>query len=176
MAVTEEVQLADDAPKKSNKKLLLLAFVVVVALLVLGAGTATAMYFLLAPSEASSEDDAAVTEPEQERERYQEALYLPLDPPFTVNFQNPGRARFLQLRLQAMTRQPEMSEELEKHMPVIRNRLVLLFSSQSADELGTREGKEKLQAQTLAEIQQVLRQATGEDGVEAVYFTSFVMQ
>jgi flagellar FliL protein len=176
MAVTEDVQLADDAPPKSNKKLLLLALAGVIALLVLGAGTAAAMYFLLAPSEEPTADGTAMSEPEQARERYQKALYLPLDPPFTVNFQKPSRARFLQLRLQAMTRHPEMGEELQKHMPVIRNRLVLLFSSQSAEELGTREGKEKLQAQTLEEIQQVLRQATGEDGIEAVYFTSFVMQ
>ena len=176
MAVTEDVQLADDAPPTSKKKLMLLVVAAVIALLVLGVGTAAGMYFLMAPPSESSVDENALTEPEKERERYQEALYIPLDPPFTVNFQKPSRARFLQLRLQAMTRSPEMEEELEKHMPVIRNRLVLLFSSQSADELGTREGKEKLQTQTLEEIQQVLRQATGEDGVEEVYFTSFVMQ
>ena len=39
-----------------------------------------------------------------------------------------------------------------------------------------REGKEKLRADALAEIQKVMKAETGKPGVESVFFTSFVMQ
>ena len=46
----------------------------------------------------------------------------------------------------------------------------------TAAELSSREGKEELQAEALASIQGILERETGIPGVEAVYFTSFVMQ
>ena len=61
-------------------------------------------------------------------------------------------------------------------MPVIRNNLIMLLSSQKQAEVSTRDGKEKLRADALAEIQKVLKEQTGETGAEAVYFTIFVMQ
>jgi flagellar FliL protein len=42
--------------------------------------------------------------------------------------------------------------------------------------LNTREGKETLRNQTLAEIQKVMTEETGDAGVDSVFFTSFVMQ
>jgi len=94
----------------------------------------------------------------------------------TVNFQKAGRARFLQVTVEAMTRDPAVKDALEQHMPMIRNNLLMLFSSKSSDELRSRGGKEALQNEALASVQGVLMQETGNEGVEAVYFTSFVMQ
>jgi flagellar FliL protein len=105
-----------------------------------------------------------------------EPIYVDLAPPFTVNFQSSRGPRFLQIAVEVMTRGPEIKDLLKQHMPVIRSQLVLLFSSQSSEELATREGKEKLIQQTLATIQEVLKKETGKKGVEAVYFTSLVMQ
>ena len=75
-----------------------------------------------------------------------------------------------------MTRDPAVEEELKRHMPVIRNNLVLLFSSKTSSELVTAEGKQALQNEALSSIQKVLEDETGNKGIEAVYFTSFVMQ
>ena len=61
-------------------------------------------------------------------------------------------------------------------MPAIRNNLVLLFSSQSYERVSTLEGKEALREEALGVVQEVLEQETGDPGVEAVYFTSLVMQ
>lgn len=104
------------------------------------------------------------------------AVYVDLAPAFTVNFQGARGPRFLQIAVEAMTREPRVEELLKQHMPVIRSQLVLLFSSQSSEELATREGKERLMQETLATIQGVLEEKTGTKGVEAVYFTSLVMQ
>lgn len=104
------------------------------------------------------------------------AIYIPIDPAFVVNFASEGRARFLQITVEVMTRDPKVPEHVEQHLPVIRNNLMLLFSSQTYDSVSTLDGKETLREEALAVIQQILEEETGDPGVEAVYFTSFVMQ
>ncbi len=104
------------------------------------------------------------------------AIYLPIDPAFVVNFASQGKARFLQVTVEVMTRDPLMSDQINLHMPVIRNNLMLLFSSQSYDGVSTLEGKEGLREEALEVVQQILEEETGDPGIEAVYFTSFVMQ
>lgn len=102
--------------------------------------------------------------------------YYAFDPPFVVNFQAQDTLRFLQVKVEVMARDPKVIEAVERHMPVIRNNLIVLFSAQDFTTISTRVGKERLRAQTLAEIQKVLKENTGQPGVESVYFTSFVMQ
>jgi len=104
------------------------------------------------------------------------AIYLPIDPAFVVNFASQGKARFLQVTVEVMTRDPLMPDQIKLHMPVIRNNLMLLFSSQSYDGVSTLEGKETLREEALEVVQQILEEETGDPGIESVYFTSFVMQ
>lgn len=104
------------------------------------------------------------------------AIYIPVDPAFVVNFASQGKARFLQVTVEVMTREPEMPDKIKLHMPVIRNNLMLLFSNQTYDGVSTLEGKETLREEALEAVQQILEEETGDPGVEAVYFTSFVMQ
>lgn len=104
------------------------------------------------------------------------ATYVALEPAFVVNLADPGGDRYLQVEVQLMTRSAGLEEKLTLHMPVIRNRLLLLFSQQTVDGVRTREAKEALQEQALKEVQAVLTEATGSAGVDALYFTSFVTQ
>lgn len=104
------------------------------------------------------------------------AIYLPIDPAFVVNFASQGKARFLQITVEVMTRDETVPDKVKLHMPVIRNNLMLLFSDQSYDSVSTLDGKESLRESALEVVQQILEEETGDPGVEAVYFTSFVMQ
>jgi flagellar protein FliL len=104
------------------------------------------------------------------------ALYFALEPAFIVNLEDERAQRFLQVQVEVMTREAKIIEQLQRHTPRIRSQLLLLFGQQNAGELATRAGKEKLQADVLAEIQAVLLAETGKAEVEAVYFTSFVIQ
>lgn len=122
---------------------------------------------------ADSGDAADAEEGDGERNP---AIYLPIDPAFVVNFASQGKARFLQVTVEVMTRDPEMTEKIKLHMPVIRNNLMLLFSNQTYDTVSTLEGKEGLREEALTAVQDILEEETGDPGVEAVYFTSFVMQ
>ena len=103
--------------------------------------------------------------------------YVRLDPAFTVSFgEEDAEARFLQLTLDVVTYDPQVEESPNTHMPAVRNSLVLLFSSQKASDLASREGKEELRRKSLEEIQRVLTKQTGSAGVRDVFFTSFVIQ
>ena len=129
-------------------------------------------------SEEEDEDDEDFEDEEEddEDEAPMPAVYIPIDPAFVVNFASQGKARFLQITVEVMTREAEVPDLVKLHMPAIRNNLVLLFSAQTFDNVSTLEGKEALREEALEVIQSILEEETGDVGVEAVYFTSFVMQ
>lgn len=104
------------------------------------------------------------------------ATYFALSPAFVVNLNDSEVSRFLQVDMEVMTRDPAVVEAVKLHMPQIRNSLLMLLGQQKMHELDTREGKEALQKQVLEAIQTILTTETSKPGVEAVYFTSFVMQ
>jgi flagellar basal body-associated protein FliL len=104
------------------------------------------------------------------------AIYSPLDPSFVVNFSGQGNARFLQITVEVMTRSSEVIDQIKIHMPAIRNNLNMLFSDQHYDKISTLEGKERLREEALVVIQRILEEETGNPGLEAVYFTRFVME
>jgi flagellar FliL protein len=104
------------------------------------------------------------------------AVYVDFEQPFVVNFQDEGQLRYLQITVSAMTKNPKVAEEMKRHMPLIRNNLVMLFSGQTREGIISREGKEKIRKDAEAEVQRILKEQTGNPGVKALYFTSFVMQ
>jgi flagellar FliL protein len=104
-------------------------------------------------------------------------LYLALDPPFVVNFQADQLVRFLQVSVEVMSRDPQTLQLMKDNDPVLRNDLLILLANQKYTVLATPAGKEQLRADALAAIRKDLTQAGGNPKlVEAVYFTSFVMQ
>jgi flagellar FliL protein len=103
--------------------------------------------------------------------------YLALDPPFVVNFESEQVVRFLQITVQVMSRDAQTIELLKSNDPVVRDRLLLLFANQTYAVLATREGKADLRKQALQTMRAVLADTGGKpEKLEAVYFTSFVMQ
>jgi flagellar FliL protein len=104
-------------------------------------------------------------------------LYLGLDPPFVVNFEAEQAVRFLQVTVQVMSRDQPTLDLLKANDPVVRNDLLLLFANQKYASISTSEGKEKLRTDSLEAVRKVITGAGGKpELVEAIYFTSFVMQ
>jgi flagellar protein FliL len=108
------------------------------------------------------------------------ANYLALDPPFVVNFKTePGkkpRARFLKIEVQCLTKTPGMLEKVKAHAPLVRNRLIMLFSGQNYDDLTSPDGIEALRVAALEEVRAAMKDVTGKKTVQDLFFTSFVMQ
>ena len=102
--------------------------------------------------------------------------YLPLDPALVVSLDENGITRYLQVSVEVMARDAAAIEAVQRHMPVVRNNLLLLLGGRTIPELNSREGKEALRKDALGEVQAILVEQTGEPGVEEIYFTSFVIQ
>ncbi len=184
----EEAAPKPAAPAPGKKKKLMLIGGIVFALLVAGGG---GYYFIAhrgnATEDASTEGDA---KPETKKSasaksseggakkgaKKAEPLYLPLDPPFVVNFQEEGNFRFLQVGVQVMAYQQTTLDAVKLSEPAVRNALVMLFSSQTYSTLVSREGKDKLRQDALAEVQKAASPRLGTATVDDLYFTSFVMQ
>jgi flagellar FliL protein len=104
------------------------------------------------------------------------AIYLEFNPAFTVNLSDTEAMRFLQITVEVMARDQLVIDAVKEHMPRIRNALMLLFGQQKASDIATREAKEALQQKALDEVVNALKAENSPSAVEAVYFTSLVIQ
>ncbi len=137
------------------------------ALVLIGGGVFAGMTFF-------AEDEVVAEEAEPSKAP---ALYTSLHPPLVVNFKDSfGDSHFMQVTMEVMARDLEISNAVREHTPVIRNELILLYSGANYDEVTTRDGKEKMLADGLEVIQDVMTEQIGEPGVEALYFTALVIQ
>jgi flagellar protein FliL len=169
MAEPAKLQAASAPPTPSRKKGGAMLWIIV-AVLAVGGGAGA--WFALKPK--ASQQDAAAEKPAAPRAT---PVYYKFDPAFVVNFGGEGNARYLQIAVEAMSRNAEVIEDIKNNEPAIRNDLVLLFSSQEYSTLVTSEGKERLRAATLEAIRKTVASEGGDAKlVEAVYFTSFVIQ
>ena len=103
-------------------------------------------------------------------------VYIPLHPAFVVNFENQEQVSFLQVDIQVMTYDGSVEAALKAHMPAVRNELLLLLGGKQYHEINTREGKRALSQDAIQAIQDVLKSVDEPSSIEALYFTSFVMQ
>lgn len=148
---------------------------VAVLLLVVGGFAGPAVKNMLATEPAAADQTAA--EPADEHSD-NPALYTSLHPPLVVNLKDAsGESHYMQITMEVMARDQHAIDAVKQHSPAIRNSLILLYGSNvDFDAVNTRDGKEKMLADALAEIQKILHQRIGTDGVEAVYFTSLIIQ
>ncbi len=158
-----------EAPKGGLMKKLMLG---IGALVLVGGGVFAGMTFF-GGDDPEAEDVVA----EDSKVSTAPALYASLHPPLVVNFKDTnGASHFMQITMEVMARKQTVINAVREHTPVIRNALILLYSGAIYDEVTTLEGKKKMLADGLKEIQSVMTQQIGEPGVEAVYFTALVIQ
>ena len=185
---SREAELQDDdeeaVKEPSSKKRGVIKWVLIGfgLLTLIGVSVGTSIYFmksmLHAPATAQAEEkkSAKVKDEKAAAKQPKVSIYYKFDPPFVVNLQGQTGNRFLQVTIEAMTYDQAVTADIEQHMPIIRNNVVFLLGSISYEQLSTLEGKQKLRADILAEIQKVLKEKTGKPGIEEVYLTSIVMQ
>jgi len=158
------VEVASGGKKK-------LVFIVLGALLLVGGSVGGTLFFL------GGSGDSMEAEIEEEVEIVRgDPSYIDLKPPFTVNLAPEDPVGFLQISLQVLTFDDDVAEELEKHKPLIRNNLVVLFGHQKSEDLRAAEGKKRLQMAALETVQSVINKYGSGGEVDNVFFTTFVMQ
>lgn len=173
MAKKDAAKTADEqaAGKGKLKLIVLMALVLLLAVGLSVGGT----WFILSKGDkaeqARPDEAASGVAPVRQPAQYQELM-----PAFVVNFNHQGRTRYLQVSMALMARDTVGLDRLRVHMPVLRNRLVMLLAGQDFAALQTPLGKEMLLQQALASVQELAQQETGSTLVEQVLFTNFVLQ
>lgn len=180
MAAPADLELAADSKKKGKSKILLIVGIVVLAVVLLVGAVLGTLYLtggLHKPAEGEGDGGEHAAEKEKDKEPPKPAIYIKFEPPFVVNFDGQGKARFLQVSVEVMGREEEKIKKVEANMPAVRNALLLLLSSQTYDAISTTQGKEALRKNAVAQVKAIMKKETGEDDIlEDLYFTSFVMQ
>ena len=92
--------------------------------------------------------------------------------PFIVNLSGDQGQRYLRLVVQVEVRGELSKDELDKHLPEVRNRLIFLLSSKTFADIGSTQGKYDLQADITKNVNETL------DGpfIKKTYFTEFIVQ
>lgn len=103
------------------------------------------------------------------------AIYYAIDPPLVVNFEEDSAVRFLQVTIEVMARDQKAIDGVQKNVPLIRNNLLMLISNRDYKTLMSREGKEKLRSEALAEVRKITTKE-GTPPIDDLLFTSFVVQ
>ena len=163
-------EIAEEVTGGGMKKMIMFGGIGVVLILIgIFAGPAV-MNMISPPEEAADEDTTAVVAAGP-------PIYQSLHPPLVVNFKDgEGDSHFMQITMEIMARDQGVINLVRENIAVIRNALILLYSSAIYEEVTTRAGKEKMLEDGLAEIERVMVDTTGEGGVEALYFTALVIQ
>ncbi|SEK69103.1 flagellar basal body-associated protein FliL [Nitrosovibrio tenuis] len=158
---SREVKVEQKSSKSSKLKLIL---AIASAVLLLGAGGGgAAWYFVQAQDGATA---AAKQKP---------PVFIALET-FTVNLQPEHSDQHLQTNLTFRVADTGAVDLIKLHMPVVRNRILLLLSSKTASQIATVEGKKKLATELAAEVNHPFAEGGTSQTVESVLFTSFVIQ
>ena len=174
---------AEAAPPPKSKKMLLMVVIGVVVLALVAAGG----WIYLTKKNAAAldgeeeEEVAAVVEPTGP------PTYLPLDN-MVVNLADPGGERVAQVGITLELAGVLEVEKVKAYLPTIRSDVLLLVSQRTADELLSREGKEKLAEDILAAASKHFGKAApaakgdkkkgngNGNPVRGVLFSSFIVQ
>jgi flagellar FliL protein len=164
-ATTTATAAEGDAKPAAGKSRKMLIIGVVVLVVALGGG---GYYFMSHKNVAEGAKAAEKAPPKQ-------LQYLPLDT-FTVNLNDEGQERYLQISINLELIDLATAEAIKRQMPSVRNKILLQLSSKSAENLLSREGKEKLASELAEEMRKSLEGASPNKGLEQVLFSQFVIQ
>ncbi|MGB5245073.1 MAG: flagellar basal body-associated FliL family protein [Woeseia sp.] len=141
-------------------------------LLAIGIFAGPAIQNMISPPADESSAEAEVAEKASGPE-----LYQTLHPALIVNFKDEfGEPHYMQIEMQVMARDQDTINAIRDHTPLIRNNLILLYSTANYEFVTTREGKEKMLADGLAVVRDVLEPRIKTPNAEALYFTSLIIQ
>lgn len=173
MAEEQEASTEEGEAKKSSK--LKLIIIVVLALVIVGGGAAAAL-FLLGGDEPAAEE-AAPAEPVRAEAIYTKVRTMGGKPMFVVTLQSDdSRPHYMQLYVEAKSRDQVVADALTLHMPLIVSRLNNLFSTQNFRVLQSVEGKVDLREKSTDLVREIMQEKVGKPGVETILFTNMVMQ
>ncbi|AIY65074.1 flagellar basal body-associated protein FliL [Pseudoalteromonas piratica] len=179
MADEKDLEIEEGGEKKGGKMM-----IIIIAVVVLLAGGGAAFFFMggddSAPAETLAEETSTAEGGEGQAKTSSaeigSALYVGMPRPFVFNVPGSAKDRLVQIKVQLLVRGDVNEETAKRHIPLIENTLLRVFSASNADDLSTTAGKEALRYNALTEVQNALVEIEDSKVIERVLFTGFVMQ
>lgn len=100
--------------------------------------------------------------------------YYEIKPSLVANLASGGK--YIRTDIQLMMQDESFKENLELHAPAVRHTLLLLLSEQDGRTIKTAEGKEALRKQALSAVSQMMKELSGKDSLQELFFTTFFVQ
>lgn len=103
---------------------------------------------------------------------------FPAKPPIQIDFtrQSEGLVSILQAEVALMSHDQAIIDITEVNLTMIKHSLRRFLSKQTMEDVNSVAGREELQKKSLAMINKILKEESGKDGIEALFFTSFILQ
>lgn len=162
-----------------GKRKLILLIVGAVLLLGLGIGGGVFVGTMMAEDSNSAENVVADEEEQEDSARKKKDdrhnIYITVGK-LLAAVEHDGSTRYIQAEVDLVGYEKTVMDDAQNNIPALRNRLLLLFASQNFDEVRTIAGRERLRAESLKAVNDVLELDPKGDRVEDVYFTAFVIQ
>ncbi|MGE4408911.1 flagellar basal body-associated protein FliL [Pseudomonas sp.] len=105
-----------------------------------------------------------------------QTLYYALTPAMVGNYGSGERLKYYKADVALRVASQEAEERVKHHEPLIRNQLVMLFSQQTDETLGSVEAKEQLRQEALKQVREVLEQEEGKPLVDDLLFNNLIIQ
>jgi flagellar protein FliL len=178
--------MSDDVKteKKSKKKGALHKMLpILIGLILGGAGVGGGLYAMKPEAFAAHTGGPPKQDPDAPQKVKREggaegsyaASYFAISQPFTSNLKD--STQFVQLSISLGTFYDEtFVEALKTHEMALRSAALLTVADQNYDAVSTIEGKQKLAALLKDRLNKTLKERGEIDGIDTVYFTSFVVQ
>lgn len=196
MADAKKTETEDEAPPPPKKKGKLMIFIAA-GVFVLVAGGGGAAYFLMKkkPAEDLGEGEEPVKEAKAKKGKKSDhtpPAFHKFDKPFTVKLQTEQQEAYLQAEVQLRVLDAAALELLKQYDPELKHRIMLILLTKKASDLNTAQGVQRLSNEIRETVNNTLEPPVNKKGkaepkeigdtanpeapVQAVLFTSFIIQ
>lgn len=154
----------NETSKKINFKPIHIIIAVVILILSFGGA------FLIGKTVFKADADSQSVQAKSEKNTELGPLFE--SPEFTVNLANTNGRRFLMTQFSLEVNNEKVLSELEEKLPVVQDKVIIVLSSQTVDDLNSANGKAKIKQQLKDNLNEILS-----DGkILNIYFNNFVWQ
>jgi len=182
---TKEETTAEAPAEKKGKNTLMIIIIAVLVLIIIGGGLAA--FLLMGDDEEKMQPQQQMAPQTQEvksssrlrsgsnstvSRKLSDIGQLYQLEGFTVNLKSDQGRRYLKTTISLELNGEELSLELDKKSPVIRDKIIRILSSKTLEDISSKKGKQKVSDQ----IVDTMNSMIVDGSVKGIYFTEFVIQ
>lgn len=103
-----------------------------------------------------------------------EVVYHKLRPSIITNLS--GGPSYIRCDVQVLIEDATLAENVDLHSPALRDEMLMLIADRDGKTLKTPEGKESLRQDALETFRRVMRERSGKNTIEDLYFTTYYVR